>query len=236
MYQGIKPHARNAAMNAPSLRQSNESGTASSRVPAVLGLFLLIALQLPIPSLLVSGSSLRALLEQEGIYWLMTVVVIGFVLLFERRPLRSIGLQVPTWRSLLWGLAAAAAAVIGIALIYSVLIPALGLPDDTAQTQAIVVLPLWFRCLLITRAAVFEELVYRGFAIERLTELIHVRWVAAGISLAAFTYAHLNYWGWTHLLVAGLGGLVLTALYLWRRDLAANMIAHFATDAVGFLL
>jgi membrane protease YdiL (CAAX protease family) len=26
---------------------------------------------------------------------------------------------------------------------------------------------------------------------------------------------------------------ILTALYVWRRDLWANMIAHFLTDAVG---
>jgi membrane protease YdiL (CAAX protease family) len=223
-------------MNARSLRHSNESGSPASRVATVWAVFLLIGLQLPIPSILISGSSLRILLGQEAVYWLMTLTVIAFVLRFERRPLESIGLHYPTWRSLAWGLAGAAAAVIGIAITYSVLIPALGLPNDDAQTQSILTLPAWFRCLLITRAAFFEEIVYRGFAIERLTELTHVRWVAAGISLAAFTYAHLNHWGWPHLLVAGLGGLVLTVLYVWRCDLAANMLAHFMTDAVGFLL
>jgi len=25
-------------------------------------------------------------------------------------------------------------------------------------------------------------------------------------------------------------------LYLWRRDLASNMVAHFVTDGIGFLL
>jgi membrane protease YdiL (CAAX protease family) len=56
------------------------------------------------------------------------------------------------------------------------------------------------------------------------------------VSLATFTYAHLSYWGWSHLIVAGFGGLVLTGLYLWRRDLVSNMVAHFLTDAIGFLL
>ena len=37
-------------------------------------------------------------------------------------------------------------------------------------------------------------------------------------------------------MIAVFGGIVLTGLYLWRRDLAANMIAHLLTDAVGFLL
>jgi hypothetical protein len=36
--------------------------------------------------------------------------------------------------------------------------------------------------------------------------------------------------------VAGFGGAILTGLYLLRRDLGSNMIAHFLTDGVGFLL
>jgi membrane protease YdiL (CAAX protease family) len=216
-------------MNAPSLARGN-------RAIAALGLLMLIAIQFPWPSMLIPGSSLHDLVGQESIYWLMTLAIIGFVLWIEQRRLASIGLQKPTWRSVAWGLAGAIATMACIALIYMVLIPALKLPSDDVQTQSIVALPLWFRCLLITRAAVFEELFYRGFMIERLTELTHIRWLAAAVSLALFTYAHLNYWGWTHLLVAGVGGVVLTALYLWHRDLVANMIAHFMTDAIGFLL
>jgi membrane protease YdiL (CAAX protease family) len=38
-------------------------------------------------------------------------------------------------------------------------------------------------------------------------------------------------WGWGHLLIAGFGGLTLTLLYVWRRNLWANIIAHFIVDA-----
>jgi membrane protease YdiL (CAAX protease family) len=83
---------------------------------------------------------------------------------------------------------------------------------------------------------VFEEIFYRGFVIERLNELTRLRWLAALISLTAFTLAHLNGWGWAHLMIAGFGGMVLTALYVFRRDLASSVLAHFLTDAGGFLL
>jgi uncharacterized protein len=96
--------------------------------------------------------------------------------------------------------------------------------------------PLWFQLALVLRASVFEEILYRGFAIERLAELTHLRWFAALISLSAFTLAHLSYWGCGHLLIAAFGGGVLRALYLLRRDLSANMVAHFLTDSAGFLL
>ncbi|MHB8529120.1 MAG: CPBP family glutamic-type intramembrane protease, partial [Caulobacteraceae bacterium] len=53
-------------------------------------------------------------------------------------------------------------------------------------------------------------------------------------SVAAFTAAHFSYWGAAQLIPVALGGLVLALLYLWRRDLACNMITHFLTDGSGF--
>jgi len=43
-------------------------------------------------------------------------------------------------------------------------------------------------------------------------------------------------WRRPHLIVAGFGAALLTGLYLWRRDLAANRIAHFRSDASAFLI
>jgi len=117
-----------------------------------------------------------------------------------------------------------------------VVFPLLHLAMNASALSQMASLPIWLNVLIAARAAVFEEVFYRGFAIERLTALTHIRWLAALISLAAFTYAHQNTWGWTHLIAAGFGGLVLTALYLRRRYLASNMIAHFLTDVVTSLL
>ena len=126
--------------------------------------------------------------------------------------------------------------VAGMAFIYLVIFPALGLSPVEPGTVAIKALPFWLRVLIVVRAAVFEEIFFRGFMIERLAEIFRSRSGAAAVSFSIFTFLHLGYWGWAHLLIAGFGGIILTALYLWRRDLTANMIAHFLTDAVGFLL
>jgi membrane protease YdiL (CAAX protease family) len=37
-------------------------------------------------------------------------------------------------------------------------------------------------------------------------------------------------------MVAGSGGIILTVLYIWRRSLPANMIAHWVADGAGFLM
>ncbi len=197
---------------------------------------VLILLQLPWPGWLFPGESLSAQALRELLFWLMAGLLLAYVLFGERRPLRSIGLGKPDGKSLAWGVGGAAVTVAGMAFIYLVIFPALGLPAEEKQMGEVKALPLWFRIGLVTRAAMFEELYYRGFAIERIAELSGRRWLAALVSLAVFTFAHLDYWGWTHLIVAGFGGLVLTALYLLRRDLASNMLAHWLTNDVGFLL
>jgi membrane protease YdiL (CAAX protease family) len=201
-----------------------------------MSLLPMIALSLPITGFLVHGDSLSAQVGREGIFWILTLLLLAYVRFIERRPLSSIGLRRPDWKTALLGVVGALAMVAGMAAIYMVVFPALGLSTDEATMGAVRSTPLWFRVILILRAAVFEEILYRGFMIERLAELTRVRWLAALISVTVFTLAHLGGWAWPHLMIAGFGGIVLTALYLCRRDLVSNMTAHFLVDAVGFLL
>ena len=199
-------------------------------------LLVMIILQLPISGSLIRGNGFNAQVGREGVFWALTGLLVAYILKVERFPLRSVGLSWPTWKSVVLGIVGGVVMVAGMATIYMVVFPALGLPMTEATTVAIKSTPLWFRVVLLLRAAAFEEIFYRGFVIERLTELTHLRWLAALISLTAFTLAHLSAWGWAHLMIAGFGGLVLTALYLFRRDLASNMVAHLLTDAVGVLV
>jgi membrane protease YdiL (CAAX protease family) len=223
--------ARQAAGDPPSA--SPQAIDWRRRIGATLA--VLIILQLPLGRLL-PGTGFSRQLGEEGLFWLLTLLLVAYVTLVEHRPLSSIGLGRTTWKSAAFGIGAACVMIGGFAVIYLVVFPALGLSATETALRAVKSTPVWFQLLLVTRAAVFEEIYYRGFAIERLTEITGRRWAAALISLLAFTFAHLDYWGWPHLIVAAFGGIVLTGLYLFRRDLSANMIAHFVTDGVGFLL
>ena len=196
---------------------------------------LWLAMQLPLASALKAGDSVRSHLPSEAAFWLMAVALVVWVVRVERRPLASIGLLRPTWRSLAWGGAAAFVIVAGLAVIYAVVLPALQASGQEPMGN-IAHIPKWLSVLVVLRAAVFEELCYRGFAIERLGEIVGSRRLAAMLSLAAFTLVHLYGWNWSHLVVVLYAGCVLTALYLWRRDLVANMVAHFLTDITGVLL
>jgi|KBSMisStaDraftv2_1062788.scaffolds.fasta_scaffold316459_3 membrane protease YdiL (CAAX protease family) len=55
--------------------------------------------------------------------------------------------------------------------------------------------PILLHCHL-TRAAVAEEFLFRGYGLERLQELTGSKWIAGLLTLAIFTYGHLSYWVW----------------------------------------
>ena len=121
-------------------------------------------------------------------------------------------------------------------MIYAFVFPALHLKTNAAEMSYLLHTPFWYRLILVTRAAVAEELLFRAYPIERLKELTGSLLVAAVVSTIAFTYAHLSSWGAAQLIVAGYGGVVLATLYVWRRNLWANMLAHWIADGAGFLM
>ena len=200
---------------------------------------LAIALMLPCLGLgqyIPQIGALNPLYAHELFWWALLALMLIFILAVEKRPLISVGLRRPNWKTFVLGIVAGIVTVVGITTIYFVIFLRLGLHMNAGEMAKLLHTPFWFRFLLVTRAALMEETVFRGYGIERLTELTANRWFAGASTWAAFTLAHLSTWGWAQLIIAGWGGLVLTALYLWRRDLACNITAHWIADGAGFLL
>ena len=86
--------------------------------------------------------------------------------------------------------------------------------------------------VIVFRAGFVEELFYRGYAIERLESLGWPQWAAAIVPLVIFAAMHVT-GGPVNMLIAFTLGAILTAFYLWRQDLVANMIAHFLVDFIA---
>lgn len=190
---------------------------------------------LPIGTLGERYAHVGPLLGREVGWWLLVAIALAYVAWVEKLPLASLGFRRPSWGTL-WAIPAGLALTFGITTIYFVVFPLLHLRMNAAEMRKLLATPFWYRLMMVTRAAVCEEILFRGYAIPRIEELTGRTWVAALVSWAVFTIAHLSSWGWAQLIVAGYGGLVLTALYLWRRDLWCNIVAHFIGDGLGFLL
>jgi uncharacterized protein len=175
------------------------------------------------------------LIGYEIIWWATIAAVLLYVLLAERRPLSSIGFRAIGLWDVIWAILAGIFILAALAGIYLGLLPALHLNEDQ-QVNQLMATPFWWRLISVIRAAVGEEILFRGYAIERGQELTGSKTVAAVLSCLVFTAAHIGPWGWGHLFIAGFGGLAFTLLYLWRRKLWINIIAHAIVDGAGVLL
>jgi uncharacterized protein len=97
-------------------------------------------------------------------------------------------------------------------------------------------LPIWYLLFAVVLGGVVEEVLYRGYATERLSLLTGSYWMGCVLSLIAFGLAHVPLWGWVPAFTTVLSGWLLTLLYLVTGDLLAAIIAHIATDSLGILI
>jgi uncharacterized protein len=171
----------------------------------------------------------------EVLWWLAVLALLLYVIAAEHRALSSIGFHAPGGWDIGWGLIFGIALFAGAGILDGIVFPALHLKINLATYRAITGAPIAYRIALVTRAAVCEEILFRGYAIERLKEWSGSAWLAGLVTLVIFTYAHLSSWGAPQLIVAGYGGAVLTVLYVWRRNVWANMLAHWIGDC-SFIL
>lgn len=162
----------------------------------------------------------------------ITGLLLWLVVSGERLPLSSIGIRTDRLgRSFGWGILFAVvsfAAAVGMLAAYSALGIHYGEGQSISRTLPVT-------SLTVLRAGISEEVMYRGYAIERLQVLTGSKWIAAGISLVLFAAFHFRQ-GWAGVLIALVLGAVLTAFYLWKRDLVANIVAHFTVDFVPNVL
>lgn len=177
-------------------------------------------------------TDLHHLVIFELIWCVAVAALLLFVLFAEGRPLSSVGYRALHLSDVGISIAAAFVLFAGLALISFVILPALNL-DMTQETKKLWALPFSWRLTLVARGVVTQELFYRGYAIERLQELTSSRMVAGICSGAVFTLAATS--GWAQFLFAGFAAVILTLLYLWRRNVLANMITHALVDIVGVL-
>lgn len=207
---------------------------APSRAPTWIGLFIsflgiLIARQTVnyfYPTL-----TFTAALWKESLIWVCVIALWFVVRCGENLSLRSAGIGTTTWlKSVAWSFPLAV-----VCLVVGGVLVAITHYGHSENAESLGRLPVWLVSLICVRAGVAEELFFRGYAIERLQSLGLNRFWAAAIPLAIFAVGH---WtgGWANIVIALAIGAVLAAFYLWRRDLVANMIAHFMVDFIPNVL
>lgn len=166
-----------------------------------------------------------------AVLWGLMFVILFFTRNIEKQPLETIG-----WKPLSWKWIFAA---IGIGVLLSLLVPVLTLlvntiipPSDTGTiTQVASNYSWWIILLSVLTAGITEEVLFRGYALERLIEITGNKWVSGLVSLLFFTAAHAAGWNMNHIIGVVIPlGIILTGLYFWKRNLLFVMIVHVVID------
>lgn len=207
-------------------RVDHSSTSAIARIPRLTAGNLAIAL-LALPLFAVLGNTLVEIGPAGAIAipWAIAVAVVGVAVGIEKQSLTDIGFRRPTWTDLGYVLVTAVAALLVFVLTDSV-VEAVGLP---VRADAGTMAPGVSFGVAISGAVttgIVSEVLFRGYAIERLLEHTGSPIVAGGLAWGVFTVAHAAVWPVGNLFQIAAVAVVFTVVYLRRRTLVPVVGAH----------
>ena len=169
--------------------------------------------------------------------WLATLALLGWVVAVEGRPLGSLtGRRLDT-AVFLGVVVAGVAGMFAVSAAIPVVFDRLGLEGIEATMEQLSDRSIGGILVTAVTAGVTEELLYRGYAIERLIEVTGSPLFAGALSVVAFGVAHYGeYWERDQTLQITISGAVLVSLYLLTRSVLALIAIHAIHDMLGMLL
>lgn len=160
-----------------------------------------------------------------GVYWALALIVIGIAVNGEKLSLTDLGFRRPALIDLGYILVTAVA----ILLVYAgtpPLIEALGLPMREDASVMGAGAGIGVALVRSVTTGIVEEILYRGYPIERLLAYTDSPLFAGGVTWIVFTVTHIVSWPLGNLLQTALAAAILTVVYLRRRTLVPVIGAH----------
>lgn len=162
--------------------------------------------------------------------WILVVILLIIVRNGEKRAFSSIGFKSISGKEIL--LAVGVGIVLSLTVPLFTLIASQVIPANSAGIDDVVSNTSWWLIFVsILTAGITEEIVFRGYIIERMVEITKKNWIGILVSVIAFVLPHTMSWNMTHVIAVVLPlGLILSGLYLWKRNVVFNMIVHIVID------
>lgn len=209
-------------------------------LPALVGLTVAwggtVLLLSPADRLLGAPDRLTTKVLEQLVLWVLLVVIVAIVMLWEKQPLASIGLRPPRWSSLAWGLLLAAVTICIVMPSLTWALKVAGIPGFEAGMAKVLGLPIWFRIVAVVTAGIVEDTLFLGYAFTRLTRITGSPWPAGIVAVAAFSLLHLPNWGVGPMLTYFVAVGLAMGFFAWRRDLLANIVAHTVVDGMALVI
>lgn len=187
------------------------------------------------PAAVANAASVPPLARTIALYWILAAAVLVLVHWGERRPLSSIGIESPDAGDALWA-AVATAVGVGVLAATEPLVRAAGLASIATEPAAVATGSLLGIVAFSITAGVVEEIAFRGYALERLAEQTGRLDLAAAATALGYAALHVGAWGLGGALQWGAWTVVLTALYVRRRNLPACIAMHACSDVLAFVV
>jgi membrane protease YdiL (CAAX protease family) len=96
--------------------------------------------------------------------------------------------------------------------------------------------PPSLRVAIVITAGVTEEVLYRGYPIERLFAITGSLGLSASIPYILFVVIHIPVWGVGGSIQIGVWALIVTYLYVKGRNLCSCMLMHILNDAYAIMI
>jgi uncharacterized protein len=206
-------------------------------LPTVLGLSIALAgpivLVSPAHKLLGDQERLQTKILEQLFLWLLVGLVLSILTMWEKESLATIGLRFQ-WQSGVWGLLLAGVLIFLVSPVLIWMLKKMQLPGFETGLAKLNQLPVCFLIFAVITGGTAEEILYRGYAIARLSLFVGYGW-AGLIALTVFAVAHLPLWGWGSVLTFFISGGLFTGFYLLSHDLLACIVAHVLTDSIGLI-
>lgn len=168
--------------------------------------------------------------ESSLFKWVLVGAVVLIILRFERKSLASIGIAQPDRWDILAGIALFVSGLLSF-LVAATVVDALGFSiapfdGDPNGTTDRTITALLVGLFVGVTAGITEEILYRGYALERLEGLSGSTVVAGTVTAFLFVVVHYGGHAFGGLLVITPVAVLLTVGYVWRRNLFVPVIGH----------
>lgn len=171
-----------------------------------------------------------------AVEWLVLVALVAFwIPRVEGQTLSGIGLGEFRLRYLWVGLLGYLVLLVALAGA-NIVQKVAGLEGLRSLQPTLKQLGLPVRLGLFLTGPILEEILYRGYLIERATLVTGRRWLAAGLSWLLFTLVHLKWVGVGPLLEMTVLSAALVTLYLRERSIWPCMILHGINSTFAYIL
>lgn len=168
----------------------------------------------------------------QGLIFQWVIVIILFLIIFywEKKPIRSIGIKKISIKDIIWVVLVLFICFVGY-FFSTIIIEKMGLTAQNNYYSDMLILPISIIIFSILTTSITEEIIFRGYLIERFNLLTNHLFLAAAISYFIFVLYHLPFWGVGGTIQVAIWAIPVTFLYVYTRNLTSCIIVHIITNA-----